>query len=242
MWRFWSQRTDFKSRADGQQSFPGFIFFNFELILMFPSGIAEQGHIWSKNKHRLPILKFWVFSFCGYIPRKYINIYKYKHKYIFLDFYFPPTLLFVFVPSELGDVDSEVNSLQPDHVPEHRLWRRIRSRNVIFFFSPPRFVSFSFLTAVVLRALEPVTSVQHPYDPNGKCRVNTCYSDLPRCVNEQARVHRTRQRILVSSHLRIVSVAVSAFCAALDAPCVGQKGINEARGFLSSEDGRRWKK
>ena len=32
---------------------------------------------------------------------------------------------------------------------------------------PPMF--FFPLTVVVLRALEPVTSVQYPYDPNGKC-------------------------------------------------------------------------
>lgn len=44
---------------------------------------------------------------------------------------------------------------------EHGLYRRIRKRNVFCVFFP--------LTVVVLRALEPVTSVQYPYDPNGKC-------------------------------------------------------------------------
>lgn len=70
---------------------PGFISFLINITINNNVSFRrrKQGHIWKNTD--LPILEFWVFFsfFCGYIPRKYINIYKYKHKYIFLDLYFP---------------------------------------------------------------------------------------------------------------------------------------------------------
>lgn len=58
---------------------------------MFPLGVASKDTFEKTQTAYLEILG--VFFFCGYIPRKYINIYKYKHKYIFLEFYFPLTLI-----------------------------------------------------------------------------------------------------------------------------------------------------